>query len=116
MGNEVSAGEGEPEDGASSGEESEQKEASGGLWALSQELEDGEDVSVFTCTASSQSQADLCRAGAEVGRGQDRQLRDITEFLLPSLLLFPTHSLTHSLPHSLRSIFGSCGIQTFSSS
>ena len=75
MGNEVSAGEGEREDSGSSGEESEQKEASGGLWVLSQELEDGEDVSVFTCTASSQSQAGLCRAGAEVSRGdRDRQL------------------------------------------
>lgn len=68
MGNEVSAGEERPEekeeeDGWTSREEA---EVSGGLWSLSHELEDGQELCVFTCTATSASQAQLCQSGAEV--------------------------------------------------
>lgn len=69
MGNEVSAGEaGDPEE-SGEGEEwtsREETEASGGLWCLSNHLDDGKEVCVFTCSAASNSQAQLCQSGAEV--------------------------------------------------
>ena len=55
----------EEEDGWTSREES---EVSGGLWRLSHDLEDGDEVCVFTCAASSASQIQLCLSGAEVSR------------------------------------------------
>ena len=71
MGNEVSTGEGEREDGGSrrTDEEEDGCEVSGGLWVMSQDVEDGEEVCVFTCLASSSSQTERCMAGAEVRRG-----------------------------------------------
>lgn len=68
MGNEVSAGEGDPQESGEEGDWTSRKdsEASGGLWLLSHLLEDGEEVCVFTCSATSASQMQLCRSGAEV--------------------------------------------------
>ena len=69
MGNEVSSA----EDGQEAGEREsdgwtsrEEAEVSGGLWRLSHELEDDQEVCLFTCTASSVSQTQLCQSGAEV--------------------------------------------------
>ena len=71
MGNEVSAGEGEREETEEEEEEEdwtsrEETEASGGLWSLSHQLEDDREVCVFTCSATSASQRQLCQAGADV--------------------------------------------------
>ena len=69
MGNEVSAGEAEQEETEEEEEgwtSREDTEASGGLWSLSHELDDGREVCVFTCSATSASQRQLCQAGANV--------------------------------------------------
>ena len=79
MGNEVSAEEGGKEEG---GEEEgewasmEETEASGGLWSLSHDVEDGEEVCVFACAATSAVQTQLCLAGAEVSPKQCRLEND----------------------------------------
>ena len=71
MGNEVSAEEGGKEEDGKGEEEGEwasmeETEASGGLWSLSHDVEDGEEVCVFACAATSAAQSQLCLAGAEV--------------------------------------------------
>lgn len=69
MGNEVSAGEGGDPEENGEGEDwtsKEETEASGGLWSLSHHLDDGKEVCVFTCSATSISQTQLCQSGAEV--------------------------------------------------
>ena len=70
MGNEVSATEGESEEKEEEDEwtSREEDEVSGGLWSLSHEVEDGQQVCVLTCAATGSSQAQLCQSGAEVSR------------------------------------------------
>ncbi|CAI8053639.1 Protein-associating with the carboxyl-terminal domain of ezrin, partial [Geodia barretti] len=67
MGNEVSATEGESEEKEEEDEwtSREEDEVSGGLWSLSHEVEDGQQVCVLTCAATGSSQAQLCQSGAE---------------------------------------------------
>lgn len=66
MGNEVSAGEGEAEERDEGGWTSkEESEASGGLWSVSYQLDDDQEVCVFSCLASSASQTQLCQSGVE---------------------------------------------------
>ena len=66
MGNEVSAGEAEENEEEGGWTSREETQASGGLWLLSHQLDDGKEVCVFTCTATSAAQAQLCQSGAEV--------------------------------------------------
>ena len=107
MGNEVSAGEGEPEekeeeDGWTSREDS---EVSGGLWALSHELADGQELCLFTCSAASPAHAQLCRSGAEVSRPQPRE-NNITSLLrnsAPAAVASSEHRQVSELRHFLES-------------
>lgn len=84
-------------------EEEEETEASGGLWTFSHAEEDGVEVCVFTCAATSAAQAQLCKAGAEVRVNKFRE----KEFGVVVVdFISPLHV----------SIFDSCATLTFSSS
>lgn len=83
MGNEVSAGEGEAR-GEEDGKEDdggwanrEESEASGGLWSVSYQLDDDQEVCVFSCLASSASQIQLCQSGVEVRSARITRRRDV---------------------------------------
>lgn len=80
MGNTTSAGEGEVEDVGKKDEwtSREDTEASSGLWSVSHEIDDDQQICVFTCAATLPSQMQLCQAGVEVSHSTIYSNNDVT--------------------------------------